>query len=154
MMTETNNTWVRKSITKSLTDNWMLGCPISTVGRWFDENHQPHPIHVTRRETDNTLTISADLPEVEAQDIAVDIMHGYLIILVRGRNSLSRDERYHEMWLPKQVNQRFAEVEFSEGLLTVTFSKKRSTVMATLLNTIGNLSNRLNASHTLSPAEK
>jgi len=154
MNTANNTNSVRKTITKSFTDDLMLGCSISTVGRWYDENHQTHPIHVTGHETDNTLSISAELPEVEAQDIAVDIMHGNLIILVQGKNGESQDERYHEMRLPQQVNQRFAEVEFSEGLLTVTFSKKRSSVMNILRNTIGNLGKRLQPNYEFQPVNK
>ena len=87
-------------------------------------------------ENDNALTVKAELPGIEAKDVAVTIDNN--VLTLRGERHIKKDvekENYHRMEraygtfarsfvLPAFVDAENIKAEFKNGLLMVTVPKK------------------------------
>lgn len=117
--------WVHKTIRKRWNDIFQVGSTISVIERWPDDNYTPRPIPVKQYDTEREHLITAELNGFKSTNLCVDVHRGCLIILAARAGIGSEGEHYCEVPLPKGINQRMAELAFSEGLLTVSFRKTK-----------------------------
>jgi HSP20 family molecular chaperone IbpA len=125
-----NHYWVRQSISKRWDDIFRLSGSINPFERWADDNYVPQTIPVKQYDTDIGFVVMAELSGYESPDVHVDIHRDCLIILASRDGEGSAGERYCEVPLPSGIKGKQAEVEFSEGLLTVSFTKSQPRVLA------------------------
>jgi HSP20 family protein len=108
------------------------------VNRMLSEprSQRPWTPAVDILETDNELVVKADLPDVDMQDIHVEIENGTLTL--RGERKFEKEERdtgYHRIErsygsfaryfsLPDTVEPDKVKADYKNGVLTVTLPKK------------------------------
>jgi HSP20 family molecular chaperone IbpA len=114
---------VRHTINKRWDNLFDMGGSISPIERWSDDNYAPSPLTMKQSETEQGYRVTAELHGFQAQDVHVDLVHDHLIILTSRTLEGSLSELYCKVPLPASVNKNVAEVEFSDGLLTVSFTK-------------------------------
>jgi HSP20 family molecular chaperone IbpA len=122
--------WTHKTLHKRWDDIFRVGSRISLIERWPDDNYTPQPIPIQQYDTGREFVITAHLNGFKSTDVHVDIYRGALIILAVPDSIGSEGEHYCEVPLPPNINQRLAEVVFSDGMLTVSFRKPRWMVAA------------------------
>lgn len=109
-----------------------------TVNRLLSEppSGRPWTPAVDILETDNELMIKADLPQVDMQDIQVEIENGTLTL--KGERKFDNEEKaqgYHRIErsfgafaryfsLPETVDSEKVKAEYKNGVLTVSLAKK------------------------------
>ena len=109
-----------------------------TVNRLLSEppSGRPWTPAVDILETDNELMIKADLPQVDMQDIHVEIENGTLTL--KGERKFEQEEKaqgYHRIErsfgafaryfsLPETVDPEKVKAEYKNGVLTVSLAKK------------------------------
>ena len=109
-----------------------------TVNRLLSEppSGRPWTPAVDILETDNELIIKADLPQVDMQDIQVEIENGTLTL--KGERKFDKEEKaqgYHRIErsfgafaryfsLPETVDPEKVKAEYKNGVLTVSLAKK------------------------------
>ena len=109
-----------------------------TVNRLLSEppSGRPWTPAVDILETDNELMIKADLPQVDMQDIQVEIENGTLTL--KGERKFDNEEKaqgYHRIErsfgafaryfsLPETVDPEKVKAEYKNGVLTVSLAKK------------------------------
>jgi HSP20 family protein len=109
-----------------------------TVNRLLSEppSGRPWTPAVDILETDNELMIKADLPQVDMQDIQVEIENGTLTL--KGERKFDNQEKaqgYHRIErsfgafaryfsLPETVDPEKVKAEYKNGVLTVSLAKK------------------------------
>jgi len=109
-----------------------------TVNRLLSEppSGRPWIPAVDILETDNELMIKADLPQVDMQDIQVEIENGTLTL--KGERKFDNEEKaqgYHRIErsfgafaryfsLPETVDPEKVKAEYKNGVLTVSLAKK------------------------------
>ena len=122
---------------------WAICRPVcrafqDTVNRLLSEppSGRPWTPAVDILETDNELIIKADLPQVDMQDIQVEIENGTLTL--KGERKFDKEEKaqgYHRIErsfgafaryfsLPETVDPEKVKAEYKNGVLTVSLAKK------------------------------
>lgn len=139
-----NQYWVRRAINQRWDNVFAMSGSISPFERWSDTNYAPRPLPVHHDETDTAYIITADLPGFESPDIHVDMRRDQLIILASHGFEASENECYCELSLPASINRTSGVVEFSEGLLTVSFEKAKPGVFSWMRAASGRLQKSLN----------
>lgn len=109
-----------------------------TVGRMLNEPRSTRPWTpaVDVMETDNALVLKADLPDVDMNDISVEIENGTLTL--KGERRFEKEEKevgYHRLErsygsfaryfsVPDTVEADKVKADYKKGVLTVTLPKK------------------------------
>jgi HSP20 family protein len=110
-----------------------------TINRWFAQpaEHRPWVPAVDIRETDNALTLKADLPDMKFEDIDVRLENG--TITLKGERNFEQEKANGGGWhrversygtfervfsLPETVDPEGVKAEYKNGVLTVTLPKK------------------------------
>jgi len=101
---------------------------ISPIERWADHNYAPYDLDYLYTKKTNSSEVVAPLHGFEAQDVYVDISHGYLIILLSDTDlpHAARQEYYCEVLLPHGINPREGYIDIGPNFLTVHLNHKQS----------------------------
>ena len=105
--------------------------PLGRVGNQLSEGQLSWP-RIELGETNNAVTVSAELPGLSEKDVQVEIVNG--VLSIRGEKKAERNdeykfvtERYYgsfERQIPlKDVEEGKAKADFKNGVLTVTIPK-------------------------------
>ena len=102
----------------------------------WENNSEPQPIRVDVRETADAYTVSAEIPGVKKEQIAVEIEGNEVTISAETAREAQKDgekwlrtERFfgktaRRFALPQDLDEAKAEAKFADGVLELTLPKK------------------------------
>lgn len=111
---------------------------LNTIGvleRWEDDNYLPETIGVEIQQNEAQFLVNAELPDLKPEQVRVGLSRRTLFILVSPAADSGAAEQYAEIPIPPRFRTDKAEVSYTNGVLSIVVSRRRSPILKPVLTT-------------------
>lgn len=123
--------WLRREVDELFNDAWKMPTTESRLGNF------PLRVSMDVSESDNEVTITAELPGLEEKDINVELNNG--VLTISGEKKIDHEEEgknFHRierssgffsrsLTIPTNVNEDSIQAKFKNGVLTISLPKSQ-----------------------------
>lgn len=118
----------------------------NTVGpleRWEDDNYRPQSLKAEILKTETHFLVKTELPDVQPEQVKVNLYRGTLFILVSSTAANGEtEEAYAEISIPARYRSDKARTVLSYGTLIIAVPMRRPSIMKQLLTSLSALFNQ------------